>query len=222
MAALENVKQVVMGEKKIPPLLVPGMNSNRAKLLHSLQTVDNEIARAEKSINQVYSAYQNVQVTEIESSPSMKKSSEGVTDKFSADQILTLVEKMNHPLYGLSIKDRKYRFITYPSCFIGIECVDWLITNEKLFSRSEAVKLGQKLLDLQLIQHVARQQPFADKEFYYEFMQTTIQAYSKTVNRQSQMKKATELERHILEAQAVIRKAKEEQEKLLKVVKETF
>ncbi len=61
---------------------------------------------------------------------------------------------------------------------IGNEAVDWLITKERIFSREESVKLGQKLMDLHLIQHVARQQPFLDKNFYYEFVESTIDAIS--------------------------------------------
>jgi hypothetical protein len=89
---------------------------------------------------------------------------------------------MEHPVFGVDIKDRKYILQNYPKCFIGNhgywltlifvgnEAVDWLVNSGGLLSRVEAVKLGQKLMDLQIIQHVAKQQPFADKNYFYEFV----------------------------------------------------
>ncbi len=45
---------------------------------------------------------------------------------------------------GLDIKDRKYRFKTYPSCFIGSDCVKFLIMN--------GVKYHLTLYSMQLLQ----------------------------------------------------------------------
>ena len=47
--------------------------------------------------------------------------------------------------------------------------VDWMINSEKLATRDEAVKLSQKLADLNLIQHVVERQPFTDKLLFFEF-----------------------------------------------------
>ena len=62
--------------------------------------------------------------------------------------------------------------------------VDWMLKNEKMISREEAVKLCQKLLDLNLMQHVSERQPFADdKLVFFEFRVTHFICISLVVER---------------------------------------
>lgn len=60
---------------------------------------------------------------------------------------------MQDPTKGVEVKDRKYRFKTYPSCFVASELVDWCEKNMHI-SREEAVELGQRLLKEDKIHHV--------------------------------------------------------------------
>ncbi|NES80056.1 MAG: mechanosensitive ion channel [Moorea sp. SIO2B7] len=69
---------------------------------------------------------------------------------------------------GLEIKDRRYRLNTYPDCFIGSEAVDWLVQKHNCM-RSEAVKLGQRLVDRGIIHHVTDEHPFEDDYLFYRF-----------------------------------------------------
>ena len=51
------------------------------------------------------------------------------------------------------IQDRKYHFTTYKQCFLGKDFVDWLLTNNEATSRSDAVEIGKKLLDVGVFRH---------------------------------------------------------------------
>ena len=43
---------------------------------------------------------------------------------------------------GLEIKDRKYMFKNYSTCFVGSEFVDWLTSEGFASDMDEAVKIG--------------------------------------------------------------------------------
>ena len=79
---------------------------------------------------------------------------------FAAWQALdldALVERMRGP-GGLAIADRRHLFSNYPRCFVGAEAVDWLMRREDL-SRTEAIQLGQRLVESRVIHHVPRRTP---------------------------------------------------------------
>lgn len=67
---------------------------------------------------------------------------------------------------SLDIADRSYRLRPYPQCFVGSEAVAWLARHFKR-SRTEAVALGQALMALGLLVHVAHEHPFLDDHLYY-------------------------------------------------------
>ncbi len=69
---------------------------------------------------------------------------------------------------GVDIKDRRYRLISYPKCFIGSEAVDWMIHNLNL-SVEQSVRLGQRLIDENFIHHVTDEHPFVNDFFFYRF-----------------------------------------------------
>jgi hypothetical protein len=69
---------------------------------------------------------------------------------------------------GVNIKTRRYKLKLYHHCFLGNEAVDWLVENLKI-SRTEAVNLGQKLIDKKIIHHVSDEHSFKDEQIYYRF-----------------------------------------------------
>ncbi|AFY37904.1 pleckstrin/ G-protein interacting- domain protein [[Leptolyngbya] sp. PCC 7376] len=78
-----------------------------------------------------------------------------------------LVAKMRD-IGGIEIGDRRYKLQVYPRCFVGQEAVDWFI--EKLdIERSEAVELGQRLIEEKIIHHVADGHQFEDEYLFYRF-----------------------------------------------------
>jgi Domain found in Dishevelled, Egl-10, and Pleckstrin (DEP) len=69
---------------------------------------------------------------------------------------------------GIKIKDRRYRLTVYPRCFVGNEATTWLV--RRLFvAESDAVKVGQRLIDNKLLHHVTDSHPFEDGFFFYRF-----------------------------------------------------
>ncbi|XP_068675817.1 1-phosphatidylinositol 3-phosphate 5-kinase-like [Montipora foliosa] len=72
---------------------------------------------------------------------------------------------------GLAIKDRYYHLRKYHACFVGSEAIDWFIANGYASSRLEGVKLGQDLLDADLVHHVVDEHNFEDKALFYRFRQ---------------------------------------------------
>lgn len=67
---------------------------------------------------------------------------------------------------SLDIADRTWRLQRYPQCFVGSEAVAWLAQHIKR-STSEALALGQALMSLGLLVHVAHEHPFLDDRLYY-------------------------------------------------------
>ena len=70
--------------------------------------------------------------------------------------------------WGLSIVDRVYRNKTYPACFVGSDAVDWMMRRYGL-TVGEAEAVGQSLVDVGIIHHVADDHGFVDAEFFYRF-----------------------------------------------------
>jgi small-conductance mechanosensitive channel len=69
---------------------------------------------------------------------------------------------------GLEIKDRRYRSNLYPACFIGAEAVEWLVQTQNC-TRTQAIQLGQLLIDRGIMHHVLDEHPFRDDYSFYRF-----------------------------------------------------
>lgn len=67
---------------------------------------------------------------------------------------------------SLEITDRTWRLQRYPWCFVGSDAVAWLARHLKR-STPEALALGQALMSLGLLVHVAHEHPFLDDKLYY-------------------------------------------------------
>lgn len=82
-------------------------------------------------------------------------------------EITNLVNKIRGE-NGLEIKDRIYRFKTYSKCFVGSELIQFLI-NYSQITKSEAIELGQSLIDQKIIHHVTDDHDFKDDYLFYRF-----------------------------------------------------
>ena len=69
---------------------------------------------------------------------------------------------------GIEIQDRRYRLTTYKQCFIASEAIEWM-KKRYILSKSEAIRLGQELIDLKIIHHVTDDHDFKDGYFFYRF-----------------------------------------------------
>jgi hypothetical protein len=88
--------------------------------------------------------------------------------EMSLDEIASAFEN------GVSVRNRKYRMITYPNSFIGSEAVEFLMKSNLAETRSDALKLGRKLAteyDLFQSADSARDCVFRDENSLYKFIQ---------------------------------------------------
>jgi len=69
----------------------------------------------------------------------------------------------------LDIRDRKWMLKSYPRCFVGSECVSYLLARKHAATREDAVALGQMLVDNNIIAHVTKDHGFKDGTFFYRF-----------------------------------------------------
>lgn len=70
---------------------------------------------------------------------------------------------------GVAIKDRTYHSKLYSHCFIGAEAVDWMCKFYKI-KRHEAEIILNRLLSQGMIEHVTRDHPVRDGQFFYRFV----------------------------------------------------
>jgi len=86
-------------------------------------------------------------------------------------KLTKLAEAIKNPRNGVRIADRKYRFKTYPRCFIGYELVNWILLSKRAPDREQAVALCNQLLEHKIIRHVCGDTVFRDGYLLYQFCQ---------------------------------------------------
>ena len=94
-------------------------------------------------------------------------SSDSLENRLTAVEIENIITQMQGE-GGLEIRERRYRFNVYDSCFIGSEAVNWLRETQN-WTRDEAVDFGQILIDRGIIHHVTDEHPFKDAYLFYRF-----------------------------------------------------
>lgn len=87
---------------------------------------------------------------------------------------------------GVAVGTRRYRVKSYDECFLGSDAVDCLVGITKTagmpHAREDVVPLGQALLELGYIYHVARDQPFRDGHFFYRATADTLRLNALDLN----------------------------------------
>ena len=79
-----------------------------------------------------------------------------------SSHLMALIERSDR----LEIRDRFFHLRRYRSTFLGSELVD-LIASEYLIDRPAAVRIGQRLLALELIAHAQGEHDFKDEPLFY-------------------------------------------------------
>jgi pyruvate/2-oxoglutarate dehydrogenase complex dihydrolipoamide dehydrogenase (E3) component len=69
----------------------------------------------------------------------------------------------------VEIRDRTYHLKTYSDCFVGIEAVDWLVSDGVARDREQAVMVGNVLYQAGYFHHVTRDHEFKDDDLFYRF-----------------------------------------------------
>ncbi|MEL6502606.1 MAG: hypothetical protein AAFQ23_14645 [Cyanobacteria bacterium J06623_1] len=69
---------------------------------------------------------------------------------------------------GVEIKTRRYKLKLYQRSFLGNEAVDWIVSKVKV-SRTDAIALGQKMMEKEIFCHVTNDHQFKDEPLFYRF-----------------------------------------------------
>lgn len=77
--------------------------------------------------------------------------------------------RIKDPLKGFKVRDRRYRLKTYKNCFVGREAVTWLVEKGIAHDRTDAVYIGQDLLQSGAFRHVLTEHCFRDAYLFYTF-----------------------------------------------------
>jgi small-conductance mechanosensitive channel len=88
-------------------------------------------------------------------------------EEWSDAEVAAVAERMRGPL-GVPIADRRHLLSVYPRCFVGAEAVDWLVERIGV-TRSEAVEVGGRLVELGRIRHVLSEHGFRDGHYFFRF-----------------------------------------------------
>ena len=70
---------------------------------------------------------------------------------------------------SLDIRDRKYKFKTYRRCFIGSDAINVMISLNLASNEKEAMELGNKLIQSNIIQHVTKKHAFKNEKLFYRY-----------------------------------------------------
>jgi Domain found in Dishevelled, Egl-10, and Pleckstrin (DEP) len=90
-----------------------------------------------------------------------------LSQQLSAAQLSEIATRMQG-VAGVRIADQRYRLRVYRNCFRGDHAVDWLMS-ELALSRSQAVRMGERLHAHRFIRHVLDEHDFVDSVLFYRF-----------------------------------------------------
>ncbi|KAM4698369.1 1-phosphatidylinositol 3-phosphate 5-kinase [Rhinophrynus dorsalis] len=89
-------------------------------------------------------------------------------------QLKELWKKICHNNSGMEFQDHRYWLRTYPNCIVGKELVNWLIRNDHIKTRAQAIAIGQALVDGRWLDCVTHHdQLFRDEYALYRPLQNT-------------------------------------------------
>lgn len=69
------------------------------------------------------------------------------------------------------LKNRTFKLINYPQCFLGSGLIEWLKKNKKM-TTLEAISVGQELIRNNHIGHVTNDHDFKNEDLFYNFNST--------------------------------------------------
>eukprot|EP01123_Difflugia_compressa_P014343 TRINITY_DN731_c0_g1_i1.p1 TRINITY_DN731_c0_g1~~TRINITY_DN731_c0_g1_i1.p1 ORF type:complete len:261 (+),score=30.59 TRINITY_DN731_c0_g1_i1:106-888(+) len=98
-----------------------------------------------------------MEVLDEDHPPNIELSNEELT------KVITMMRE-NH-----LIKDRTYHLKKYPLCFVGSEAVAFFLSNHFASNETDAINIGQQLMDSDLIHHVHDAHTFKNDFLFYRF-----------------------------------------------------
>ncbi|XP_048579850.1 1-phosphatidylinositol 3-phosphate 5-kinase isoform X3 [Nematostella vectensis] len=92
-------------------------------------------------------------------------------DMLKQDSLRELWHQIISPKTGIELMNHRFRLKTYQNCLIASDLVDWLVNYDKVSSRTQAVTIGQELLDsgwLEPVPQTKDAQIFKDEYALYQ------------------------------------------------------
>ena len=105
-----------------------------------------------------------VPTSETTETKTERQSSSKNLERISLRQLALQMRDKN----GITIKARRHKLKLYHHCFLGNEAVDWIVEKLKI-SRTDAVKLGQKMIEKKIFHHIVDEHQFKDEPLFYRF-----------------------------------------------------
>ena len=122
-----------------------------------------------KKKQKTQSPAQSAKSRELNEEKELKEEKESNDDGIDLIESQSLEIKAEKLESALDIKDRKYRFKTYKSCFIGSDAVKKIIELGFALNVDGAVYFGNQLIHHNIIEHVIKDHLFKNKKLYYRF-----------------------------------------------------
>ena len=117
--------------------------------------------------NKRYKKEDALEILSGENTPKQDSESSKSISDLNRVSIRQIASKMRSP-EGVEIKTRRHKLKLYQRCFVGSEAVDWIVKLIKV-SRADAVKIGQKMIEKNLVEHVTSDHSFKDENLFYRF-----------------------------------------------------
>lgn len=70
---------------------------------------------------------------------------------------------------GIPVKTRMWHFKKFERCFVGSELVAWMLKKGLAHNEGNAVRIGEKLRQKKIFEHVTSQHPFQNEYLFYRF-----------------------------------------------------
>jgi hypothetical protein len=84
---------------------------------------------------------------------------------------LGLIEAASKLRRNVEVRNRTYRGVVYPKCFVGSVAVDYLVQHNLASTREEAVKIGNGIMGtLGTFESMSRESVFKDEYVFYHFI----------------------------------------------------
>eukprot|EP01130_Rhizamoeba_saxonica_P007041 TRINITY_DN2820_c0_g1_i2.p1 TRINITY_DN2820_c0_g1~~TRINITY_DN2820_c0_g1_i2.p1 ORF type:complete len:553 (-),score=142.32 TRINITY_DN2820_c0_g1_i2:442-2100(-) len=92
-----------------------------------------------------------------------------VEERDSDNFLFDLLEALQDPETGISIKNRTWMLKKWKNCFVGKDMVIWLIEADYAQDVDEALAIGNDLLSRGLMSHVTGDHAFKNEDLFYRF-----------------------------------------------------
>ncbi|CAB9525103.1 DEP [Seminavis robusta] len=170
---LQTLKDVFVGSEAVDSLVFAGVASSRTEAVELGRTLMKELrlfaaVRGDDKFSDKRHSYYRFHDSHLKRRNPAPASKNKPMDDWMIQDLRNKAEILQQLV---EVKDRKYRFRRYKSCFVGAEAVDQMVSSGMAKTRGEAVQLGRAMeRELELFKHVSVEKQFSDDYLFYQFI----------------------------------------------------